>query len=616
MDSKKVEIVPFTEYNSTLSRFNNSNQLQAKQYKQVIESTLNQAVYERQNNFLGDVALSPLNANIPRFNKTTNYIIKDKSVPIYEEFWQYKQPAGTIFTDWESAGVQNLKTDLSIRQMPFNGNNNLSTQDNANLVLSNVNNVRNNLQRYGKEYLTNTNLLNSEAFYNGVSYESGGSSTYRSGLPYDSKRIIHGNFGNSEEGDLYQRTQEVLRVDLPSNYVNSTLSSWQYINPAFIIPNPDKRFKIFQQKIKYGLLTLDAMKLTGDSCLTSNYGVIPTGLNEPMDVYNDRANYPPLFNPEYYSRPNSNFMLKDGQKLPNNSNFIAPGRNLYCSPNTNYVAMPINHLPQLKGLDTSIQVAPGTNSVTLGTVMSPKLKDFINNDLYEINLCIILSQLMNNETDDNNKNKIKNLRPSLFDNTPYGKDVHIKYRDYNKLSENQKYKYLFNIQRTFVTLHTDPETERFILNLSIVKFGGYNSLNIDSQINCTEINKILNLDPNDTIKLDQQSGIFLLLPTMLSEDMFIVRNNIPTSFNNNMNSKNGFGGNNCIESPNQSSLNAVNCAYRDSSGKWQQITKPGDRNASYVPNVSNPNSSNLNDSIYNMRNSMVGSNPYNVPNTF
>lgn len=622
----KIEIVPFTEFNSTLSKYNSSNQLQAKQYKQLIESTLDQAIYERQNSFNGALASTPLNANIPRFNKVTNYRIQDKSVPIYKEFWQFKQPGATIFTDWESAGVQNVKTDMSIRQMPFQGNNTLTPHQNSNLVLSNINNTRNNLQRYGKEFLTNTNLLNSEAFLNGVSYESGNANTYRSGLSYDNNRILHSNFGNGEQGDLYQKTQDALRVDLPSNFVNTNLTSWQYINPAYVIPNPNPKLKIYHEKLKHGILTLDAMKLTGISCLTADYGIIPDGFKHPPKNgnLNDQLDFPPVNEPYYYQRPGTQFMIKDGDELPNGKIFMSPGRNLYCSPNTNFVTMPLNHLPSLKGLDTSLQVAPGTNSVTLGTVMSPRLKEFINRKLYNINLALIVIELFANEIKsnrggDSEKAKLlRNFKPELFTDT-YNHKSHIKFKDYANISAEQQYKYLYNVQRTLsVEYGHIPDVEAFILNLSVFKFGGYHHLsNTFGHVQCSELNQALNIDENDNIEFGPRSGgVFLLLPTMLSEDLFIVRDEIPSINTGNVKDSDDIGGNNCISHGEPRAVNQTNCAYRDTSGLWQQVTKPGERRASYVPNVPNPGSENLNDSIYNGVNFSVGTNPYNVPNTF
>ena len=64
---------------------------------------------------------------------------------------------------------------------------------------------------------------------------------------------------------------------------------------------------------------------------------------------------------------------------------------MYCSANTNYVTMPRNHL--YGDLDTSFQVMPGNNSLTLGTVMSPKLKEFIQNELFNFNRSIVLMQI-------------------------------------------------------------------------------------------------------------------------------------------------------------------------------------------------------------------------------
>ena len=78
-----------------------------------------------------------------------------------------------------SSGISNLNTDISISHMPLYGDPKLHDPT---LILSNTNNIRNNLQRYGKEYLTTTNMLNSIAFDNGISYQSGYSSPIRTGM--------------------------------------------------------------------------------------------------------------------------------------------------------------------------------------------------------------------------------------------------------------------------------------------------------------------------------------------------------------------------------------------------------------------------------------------------
>ena len=91
--SKNTVFVPFTEYSSTLSNYSDPDQLQAAQYKTIIESELGQAVYERQYPNDSAAAMGPLNANIPRLNSSTKVIIgkgpNQKHVNVYKEFWQY-----------------------------------------------------------------------------------------------------------------------------------------------------------------------------------------------------------------------------------------------------------------------------------------------------------------------------------------------------------------------------------------------------------------------------------------------------------------------------------------------------------------------------------------------
>ena len=47
-------------------------------------------------------------------------------------------------------------------------------------------------------------------------------------------------------------------------------SYWGYNNVAYITPNPDPRIQVFR-KIKYGTFNLDAIKLTGESCLDKSF---------------------------------------------------------------------------------------------------------------------------------------------------------------------------------------------------------------------------------------------------------------------------------------------------------------------------------------------------------
>lgn len=607
--STNTASLPFQEYPSTLARYSNSDQLQAHQYKSILESELGQAYYQKQFPTMGDAAVGRLNANVPVTNQKVGIIVDNKPVDVYEQFWQYKQNGGTIFTDWQSAGISNLNTDISISHMPLHGK-----IDDQTLVLSNTNNVRNNLQRYGKEYLTTTNLLNSIAFNNGVSYESGNLSPIRSGNRVELEQIEHSNFADRENGDLYSRQIKQLDVSLPIEYANNTRSHWVYINPAFIIPN--KELKVFHLQMKYGIFDLDSMKMTGESCLTANFNVTPSGFNGPVDVLNDRRNFPPVSNPDYY----------DGVRRGKEEGV---GSNMYCSANTNYVTMPKNHA--YDQLDTSFQVMPGNNSLTLGTVMSPKLKNFIQNDLFNFNRGVILMQLYsqyskmfaNNLNSGNILNKLSNRYKSIFMDKSYHDDKTSKkvtmYDYFMGLSEDNKYKFIFNQQRNFSSVNqVHPELETFINHLSIIKFSGsdVNSQNQRGSVLLREINDIFGLSIDDTIMIDTP-GCYLLLPTMLSQDLFGVRNHVPDKFSGNVHDINNEEKmrihdnlNECVTHKNNYKLNATNCAFRDSSEKW--IQKP---NPNFVPNMFN-DPTNLNNDIYNLQNPFAGANPYGAPINF
>ena len=621
----ETKFLPFKEYKSTLSRYSDSDQLQANEYKSILESQLGQAFYEREFSSIEKAAQGPMNGNIPRLNDTYDIKVKDKNINVFKEFWQFRQPGSTIFTDWNSAGVAALKEDMSVRDLPLYG-----YIENPTLVLSNTNNVRNNFQNYGKEYLTTTNMLNAIAFSNGVYNESGGTSPYRTGTKYELEQIEHGNFKNRENGDLWARQVKQLRVDLPLNYANNDVSSWNYINPICIILNNSKgpdgknKIKVFHEQLKFGIFNLDSMKLIGTSCLTKNFNIIPQGFTESKDVINDRSNWPPLENPDYFS-PGENYFKKDGEIERDGSIYHGEGSNLYCSANTNFVAMPKNNIPKLKGLDTSFEVFSGANSLTLGTIMSPKLKDFIQNDLFKFNEALVVMQIYSQESKKNqrvsvnNKSnimlKIKKYYPHLFLHHSIN-EMNINYYHYNGLSEGNKYKWIFNMQRNFVAIYQgNPELEAFINHLSIFKFGGHN-INYPEEKGKVRLRKLSNTD----IPIEEP-GCFTLLPTMLSEDLFGVRTKIPEDFTGSVDNINQqllkhktepiqSHGNNCITPGANYATNATNCLYRGKAGMWQQMMYPGDTEANFVPNTSN-----YNNSIYNLRNP-YGVNPYNAPRNF
>ena len=656
MDSE-TQFLPFKEYKPTLSRYSETDQLEANQYKSILESQLGQAFYQREFDTIEKAALGPLNANLPRYYKGHDIKVKGENVNVYKEFWQYKQPGSIIFTDWNSAGVAAIKEDMSVRDLPLYGQ-----IQNPTLVLSNTNNVRNNFQNYGKEYLTTTNMLNAEAFSNGVENETGGTSPYRVGTKYEVEQIEHGNFKNREDGDIYSRQINQLRVDLPINYANNNITSWNYINPICIIPNNSKdmnnqpKIKIFHKQLKFGIFDLDSMKLIGKSCLTENFNMVPQGYNKPKDVYNDTNNYPPVENIDYFS-PGENYYKKDGEIENDGSVYNGSGSNLYCSANTNFVTMPKNHVPRLNGLDTSFEVFTGSNSITLGAIMSQKLKHFIQNDLFEFNKSLVLMQIYSQEIKkmnwekyarefpgtplskfprSNMMKKIEHNYPYLFINQP-NKEMNINFNYYMGLSEGSKYEWIFNMQRNFSSINQgDPELEAFINHLSIFKFGG-NNLNFPEEKGRLRLRELSKNDiPIET------PGCFLLLPSMLSEDLFTVRKEIPQQFVGSINDINeqfydeanikakvnnssyvNFtpveshkrDGNSCITPGGTYSLNATNCGFRDKAGMWQQKLYPGDRNANFIPNMFN-DSNNYNNDIYNLENPYISINPYNAPRNF
>jgi len=638
--STETEFLPFKEYKSTLSRYSDNNQLQAHQYKSILESELGQAFFQREFDTIDKAALGPMNANLPRSKDTFNIKVKGDNVNVFKEFWQYKQPGATIFTDWNSAGVAAIKEDMSVRDLPLHGH----IQD-PTLVLSNTNNVRNNFQNYGKEYLTTTNMLNAEAFANGVFYESGGTSPYRTGTRYEMEQIEHGNFKNREDGDIYSRQINELRVDLPINYANNDITSWNFINPICIKPNDSNKIKVFHEQLKFGVFDLDSMKLIGTSCLTENFNMIPQGFNEPKDVVDDKTKFPPLSNPDYFT-PGENFLKKEGA-----------GSNLYCSANTNFVAMPKNNVPRLKGLDTSFQVFSGTNSLTLGAIMSPKLRDFIQNDLFKFNEALVVMQIYSQEIKKINwqdfarenpgtplskfprSNIMRNIEhhyPHLFKKHA-SNEMNINFNYFMGLEEGSKYTWIFNMQRNFATINQGhPELEAFINHLSIFKFGGHN-VNFPEEKGRVRLRKLSNND----IPIEAP-GCFTLLPTMLSEDLFTVRKEIPQQFTGSVNHINqqllneakakakannqsfieytpiqsyARDGNACITPGANFETNATNCAFRDRANMWQQKLYPGDTNPNFVPNMFNdPN--NYNNDISNLSNPYASVNPYDAPRNF
>ena len=586
MEERKQVLPLFKEYDSTLMRYSDSDQLQANQYKSIIESRMGQALYDKKFKSLDAAVQGPLNANVPVQNVKEDININGNKINVYKQFWQYKQPGYSIFTNWESASLAATKEDISVKDLALHG----QIKDSS-LVLSNMNYVRNNMTNYGKEYLTTTNMLDSEAFLNGIGYESANSSPFRQGQQNEVQQIIHGNFKNAEDGDLYSRQVSELRVDLPSNYANTSMSSWMYINPAFIIP--ESSIKILHESLKFGIFDLTSIKLTGISCLTPSFGVTPQGYEHPVDVLNDDGNFPPLENPDYYNR-NKYHYKKHGI-----------GENMYCSANANYIAMPKNHCKTVKGLDTSFQVSVGNNSLSLGVVMSPNLKNFIRNELYKFNLNQIIMHIYQNRPYNLDSNSMQYINHHI------NKNMH-KYNQYMNLDESSKYSFVYKQQKEFVKeFQIYPEVEIFINKLNIFKFGGknHNNPNIQGKVRCDDIS-------SEDIPIGGE-GCFLLLPTMLSEDVFSVRTEIPSDYAEVSSVKNIHDNpNNCTVSPNNYQLNATNCAFRDHSGKWQQVHSPNGPNGPNGPNFVPQMFMQNNDEIYNSVNNFAGRNPYNAPTTF
>lgn len=69
----------------------------------------------------------------------------------------YKQPAGTIFTEWKSAGLYGVDDKNVISSYPLKSANNLV---NSEIVLNNNNNVRNNFQNHKDSFQKNYSVYN------------------------------------------------------------------------------------------------------------------------------------------------------------------------------------------------------------------------------------------------------------------------------------------------------------------------------------------------------------------------------------------------------------------------------------------------------------------------
>jgi len=577
--------VPYKEYPSILQRYSEDNQIMASNYKNIIQSETRQAYNSRKFNTVGDAMKGPLNVNIPVSDKKELIFINNKPINVYKQFWSYKQPGGIIFTDWKSSGISGIETDISIRNLPLKSAGGLI---NPNVVLGNTNNVRNSLQNYGKEFLLTTNMLNTEAFKNGVNVGDGNINPYRgSGGMQELDRIEHSNFENAEDGDTMTRMKNKLRVDLPPNYSNNSLTTWQFINPICIKPRDENEYLTdysgnsikspldFNQRLRWGTFNVNILKYIGDSCLTENYGVIPTFKSGPVDVFSDNNLYPPLSCPNYY---NSNYSKDDTPECE----YILDG--LYCSKNANYAAMPVNYY--FKNLDTSFDISPdGSNSLTLGTTVSKALKHFINNDLHDLNTILIIRKL----AEQINKKSIDEKTPEMLrklsdlhkhhDILSKSVGMNVKLDDYNQNSENDKYTHLFQVQQFFhQKYHMTQTVIMFIVSLNIYKFGGNqtNFQNVNSEVVYTDnYGNVV----KDTIT---EPGMFLVLPSMLHEDVFVMNKDTTGTCDN-----------------------STDCCFRGPAEAWTNDKE-------YTPVKMNGEVNNLD----NMVNPACGTNPYNAPDTF
>jgi hypothetical protein len=235
--------------------------------------------------------------------------------------------------------------------------------------------------------------------------------------------------------------------------------------------------------------------------------------------------------------------------------------------------------------------------------------------------------------------KIENHYPNLFlkhaDN-----EMNINFNYFMGLEEGSKYTWIFNMQRNFAAINQGhPELETFINHLSIFKFGGHN-VNFPEEKGRVRLRKLSNTD----IPIEEP-GCFTLLPTMLSEDVFTVRKEIPQEFNGSVNhinkqllneakakakannqtfieytpiqshGRDGRDGNSCIIPGANYETNATNCAFRDKASMWQQKLYAGDTNPNFVPKMFN-DPSNYNNDIFNLNNPWASVNPYNAPPNF
>lgn len=339
-------------------------------YSSILEDDTEFADNKKNFSTLHSAAKGPLNPNVPVYNKSHTITVGGKPVNAFDQFWQFKQNAGSIFTDWNSAGVNQNYEDMAVKNLPLSGMNKKTPQ----LVLSNTNNVRNNMQNYSDLFEQQTHELNNLAFKKGLSYESAGTSPYRM---VGGRQQLQPNVMNKFNGDKYSTMMGATRVDLPPNYAYTSTFTWQNVNP--IVIQPKTIDGNFNQALKTGLLNLNLLKMIGEPCLTKNYNITPPGMTQPADVYSHIQGNPPL------------------------------QRGLYCSSNTNYVTMPVNY--KFPNIDTSFIVSSGTNAQSIGVIMGPKMKHLINDVLFKINKNQVMMQP---ESDQVCYVKLNNIKEQLL----------------------------------------------------------------------------------------------------------------------------------------------------------------------------------------------------------
>lgn len=398
---------------------------------------------------------------------------ENTQVPLYKdgtEFLNFRQHAGSLFTSWESAGISAIKEDLAVKDLPLYN----QIQD-PTLILSNNNYVRNNLINHSNKYLKTTRMLNNLAFQNGISYDSGSSTPFRGGQMNELNYAP--NISNCD-GDKVTRHFSENRINLPVNYKSVNMSSWELINPAYIIPSVN--ISNFTDSLRYGTLNLDSIKLTGKYCKNS-----PNKMN-------------------YFIKDIPNSIISESE-LP---------ENMYCSYNNNYIILPKNYFGSLKGSDSSIITSYDDGSRKSNISMSQSLKRFIQTDLYYLNRDLISMHLYAN-SNDVIKQIIQMKHPNLF--LKRGINRLSIFEEYNNLPCSGKYNWIYNKQQELASSYqTSLDAEQFIKKLNIFKFGGINE-NQPENIGKVKLSEFF----EDVVFIFGE-GCFVLLPSMLTDHIFNV----------------------------------------------------------------------------------------------